>query len=95
MEAGGPKASTATTVSTKEQRRAEWARRSKHFFILSDAGKPIFSRWGDEQELATFMGVLQVGHGISKLVRLDPIALFAPPTLPSRALTSLTPRRPS
>ena len=47
-------------VSTKEQRRAEWARRGKHFFILSDAGKPIFSRWGDEQELATFMGVLQV-----------------------------------
>jgi vacuolar fusion protein MON1 len=31
----------------------------KHIFILSSAGKPIFSRHGDEQELVTTFGLLQ------------------------------------
>ena len=26
----------------------------KHFFIMTDAGKPIYSRFGDEQTLAPF-----------------------------------------
>lgn len=37
----------------------EWALQSKHFFILSDAGKPIYSRHGDEQKLCSLMGVMQ------------------------------------
>jgi len=31
----------------------------KHIFILSASGKPIFSRYGDEQALATTFGLLQ------------------------------------
>lgn len=26
----------------------------KHYFIMTDAGKPIYSRYGDEQNLAPF-----------------------------------------
>lgn len=36
-----------------------WKDHKKHFFILSHAGKPIWSRYGDENRLAGFTGVLQ------------------------------------
>lgn len=36
----------------------KWKQHKRHFFILSDAGKPIFSRYGDEDTLAPFMGVV-------------------------------------
>ena len=34
-----------------------WALHRKHIFILSSAGKPIFSRYGDESKLAPLVGV--------------------------------------
>jgi hypothetical protein len=37
-----------------------WRRKKKHFFILSEAGKPIYARHGDENELASLMAVIQV-----------------------------------
>ena len=36
-----------------------WALHKKHVFVLSSAGKPIFSRYGDESLLAPQMGLLQ------------------------------------
>jgi hypothetical protein len=36
-----------------------WELLPKHVFILSSSGKPIFSRYGDEQELVTTFGLLQ------------------------------------
>jgi len=36
-----------------------WARHRKHIFVLSSAGKPIFSRFGDESKIAPLVGVLQ------------------------------------
>mmetsp|Transcript_11067 Transcript_11067/g.25619 ORF Transcript_11067/g.25619 Transcript_11067/m.25619 type:complete len:431 (-) Transcript_11067:484-1776(-) len=47
---------------------ASWVAHRKHFFVLSSAGKPIFSRFGDEAKLAALAGVLQalvscVGEG--------------------------------
>ncbi|KAA6397012.1 MAG: putative SAND family protein [Streblomastix strix] len=36
-----------------------WQRRRKHVFILTNAAKPIFSKWGDENQLAPFFCVLQ------------------------------------
>ncbi len=36
-----------------------WRRRRRHFFILSEAGKPIYSLHGDEDELASLMAVMQ------------------------------------
>ncbi|KAI5060927.1 hypothetical protein GOP47_0023432 [Adiantum capillus-veneris] len=38
---------------------AAWRRHKKHFFILSHAGKPIYSRYGDEHKLAGFSATLQ------------------------------------
>eukprot|EP00033_Pygsuia_biforma_P003953 GCRY01004330.1.p1 GENE.GCRY01004330.1~~GCRY01004330.1.p1 ORF type:complete len:557 (+),score=81.11 GCRY01004330.1:222-1892(+) len=35
-----------------------WVKHEKHIFILSRAGKPIYSRYGDEQKLASFMAVI-------------------------------------
>lgn len=37
-----------------------WRLHEKHVFILSLAGKPIYSRYGNEDKLATIMGVMQV-----------------------------------
>jgi hypothetical protein len=36
-----------------------WELLPKHIFILSSSGKPIFSRYGDEQELVSTFGLLQ------------------------------------
>lgn len=36
-----------------------WKKHKKHVFIFSNAGKPIYSRYGDENSLAGFCGVLQ------------------------------------
>ena len=36
-----------------------WRRHRRHFFILSSAGKPIYSRYGNEQMMSTFMGIIQ------------------------------------
>ncbi|CAF2678825.1 unnamed protein product [Rotaria sp. Silwood2] len=33
--------------------------RVKHLFIMSENGKPVFTRYGDEDQLVTFMGVMQ------------------------------------
>ncbi|KAI8918584.1 vacuolar fusion protein MON1 [Powellomyces hirtus] len=38
---------------------SRWTHRKKHFFILSSAGKPIYSRYGDESKLSSFMGLIQ------------------------------------
>ena len=46
---------TAATTGPKDG----WELERKHIFILSSSGKPIFSRYGDEQELVTTFGLLQ------------------------------------
>ncbi|KAJ3676518.1 hypothetical protein LUZ60_003930 [Juncus effusus] len=38
---------------------ASWRKRKKHFVILSNSGKPIYSRYGDEHKLAGFSATLQ------------------------------------
>jgi vacuolar fusion protein MON1 len=45
-------------MATAPTRHIDWSSNSKHFFILSDAGKPIFSRYGEEDvRLVPLMGV--------------------------------------
>ena len=39
----------------EDQTQEQWKRHQKHIFILSDAGKPIFTRYGDENQLNTIM----------------------------------------
>ena len=43
----------------EEPNTPAWASHRKHVFILSSAGKPIFSRFGDESKLSPVAGVLQ------------------------------------
>ena len=35
-----------------------WRRHRKHVFVLSEAGKPIYTRYGTEEALSTTMGVM-------------------------------------
>ncbi|KAJ1442903.1 trafficking protein Mon1-domain-containing protein [Ochromonadaceae sp. CCMP2298] len=49
----------AMGTSSPEGPRPGWELEPKHIFILSSSGKPIFSRYGDEQELVTTFGLLQ------------------------------------
>ncbi|CAH1784209.1 unnamed protein product [Owenia fusiformis] len=42
-----------------EVHKPEWKGQKKHVFILSEAGKPIYSRYGAEDKLVTIMGVMQ------------------------------------
>lgn len=37
----------------------EWLNQREHFFVLSSAGKPIYSLHGNEDKLATLYGVMQ------------------------------------
>ncbi|KAJ2461448.1 Vacuolar fusion protein mon1 [Coemansia sp. RSA 2424] len=37
----------------------EWRKRSRHFLVLSSAGKPIYSRFGNEAQLSTLMSAVQ------------------------------------
>lgn len=37
----------------------EWLNKREHFFVLSSAGKPIYSLHGNEDKLATLFGVMQ------------------------------------
>lgn len=36
-----------------------WRQHKKHMFILTSSGKPVYTRYGDEQKLSGFMCVLQ------------------------------------
>ncbi|KAF3936831.1 hypothetical protein ABW19_dt0204527 [Dactylella cylindrospora] len=44
---------------SEDERIMKWRSRKKHFFILSSAGKPVYSRYGDEAIVSQFMGVIQ------------------------------------
>jgi len=62
--------STSTSAKTEDsiggleeeydyQNDSLWQGQKKHIFILSEAGKPIFSLHGNEDKLATLFGVIQ------------------------------------
>ena len=43
----------------EEEKVIRWRSRRKHFFVLSAAGKPIYSRYGDDSLISGYMGVIQ------------------------------------
>jgi vacuolar fusion protein MON1 len=45
--------------SNEESIMLKWKSRLKHYFILSSAGKPIYSRHGDENLISGYIGVVQ------------------------------------
>mmetsp|Transcript_53083 Transcript_53083/g.88242 ORF Transcript_53083/g.88242 Transcript_53083/m.88242 type:complete len:107 (+) Transcript_53083:80-400(+) len=44
---------------SEEEMRCDWVSKEKHMFVLSSAGKPIYTRHGDESKLSSLMGVIQ------------------------------------
>ncbi|KAF8563911.1 hypothetical protein P879_10164 [Paragonimus westermani] len=38
---------------------SDWQQHNLHVFVLSEAGKPVYSRYGDEGRLASIMGVMK------------------------------------
>ncbi|XP_037960455.1 vacuolar fusion protein MON1 homolog A [Teleopsis dalmanni] len=53
----------------------EWKNKCEHIFILSEAGKPIYSLHGSEDKLATIFGVIQalvsfVQHGQDAIISI-------------------------
>ncbi|KAL0094130.1 vacuolar fusion protein MON1 [Phycomyces blakesleeanus] len=44
---------------SKQDHGSTWIQHKKHFFILSSAGKPIWTRYGDESRISSLMGVIQ------------------------------------
>lgn len=54
----------------------QWRMQRKHIFVLSDAGKPIYSLHGDEEKLASLCGVIQalvsfVQHGQDSITSIN------------------------
>jgi len=45
--------------SVEDMNDPEWKAHKKHVFILSEAGKPIYTRYGNEENLVTMMGLMQ------------------------------------
>ncbi|KAM5461142.1 Vacuolar fusion protein mon1 [Microsporum ferrugineum] len=43
----------------EEEKLEKWRRKRKHFFILSSAGKPIYTRHGDSGLISPYIGVIQ------------------------------------
>ncbi|KAF2026699.1 DUF254-domain-containing protein [Setomelanomma holmii] len=49
----------AADGSNEEAVMRQWRAKLKHFLILSSAGKPIYSRHGDDQLITNYIGVVQ------------------------------------
>uniref|UniRef100_V9ICE5 Vacuolar fusion protein MON1 homolog n=1 Tax=Apis cerana TaxID=7461 RepID=V9ICE5_APICE len=48
-----------SSIDSDPLRCRTWLAQKKHVFILSQAGKPIYSRYSSEDKLVTVMGVMQ------------------------------------
>lgn len=54
----------------------DWKRHYKHIFIMSKAGKPIFTRYGSETDLNTLMGVFSIFIDVINQDESDEIQYF-------------------
>lgn len=59
MDTSTLKQTSGKRYPDEDDTSASWRKHKKHFFILSHAGKPIYSRYGDEHKLAGFSATLQ------------------------------------
>lgn len=53
-----PAISQSPSTRNEEVMSDSWRSRRKHVFVLSEAGKPIYSRYGSEEALSSLMGVM-------------------------------------
>lgn len=53
---GGPESGSGSQGGDPSDE--DWRSKRKHVFVLSEAGKPIYSRYGSVEALSTTMGVM-------------------------------------
>lgn len=58
LEAGTLESSSFTSHRDEDVTADSWRQHRKHVFVLSEAGKPIYSRYGSEEALSSTMGVM-------------------------------------
>ncbi|XP_072884667.1 vacuolar fusion protein MON1 homolog B-like isoform X2 [Hemitrygon akajei] len=73
-----PSAAHAPTKRDEDITADAWRAHRKHVFILSEAGKPIYSRYGNEEALSSTMGVMmalvsfvQAGDNLIRSIQAD------------------------
>jgi len=54
----GPGPPPAPSHRNEDVTADSWREHRKHVFVLSEAGKPIYSRYGNEEALSSTMGVM-------------------------------------
>lgn len=58
MEAGNQESPAFMSHRDEDVTADSWRQHRKHVFVLSEAGKPIYSRYGSEEALSSTMGVM-------------------------------------
>ncbi|XP_036433968.1 vacuolar fusion protein MON1 homolog B isoform X1 [Colossoma macropomum] len=58
LAADCPAVSQSPSNHNEDVTTDSWRSRRKHVFVLSEAGKPIYSRYGSEEALSSVMGVM-------------------------------------
>lgn len=58
LEAGTQECPAFITHREEDVTADSWRQHRKHVFVLSEAGKPIYSRYGSEEALSSTMGVM-------------------------------------
>lgn len=58
LEAGTQEAPAFMSHREEDVTADSWRQHRKHVFVLSEAGKPIYSRYGSEEALSSTMGVM-------------------------------------
>ncbi|KAI2659164.1 hypothetical protein H4Q32_023395 [Labeo rohita] len=74
--ASSPLSETGTPLGPPSHRNEDvtadsWRQHRKHVFVLSEAGKPIYSRYGSEEALSSTMGVMMALQGPLVLVSVS------------------------
>ncbi|XP_078393167.1 vacuolar fusion protein MON1 homolog B-like [Cetorhinus maximus] len=77
-EPGGPAPPPAPSHRNEDVTADSWRAHRKHVFVLSEAGKPIYSRYGNEEALSSTMGVMmalvsfvQDGNNVIRSIQSD------------------------
>lgn len=58
-KSSGENARNTREYCDEDVNHPDWIKHKKHIFVLSSAGKPIYSRYGNEDKLSTLTGVMQ------------------------------------
>lgn len=58
LEAGSQDSPAVVSHRDEDVTADSWRQHRKHVFVLSEAGKPIYSRYGSEEALSSTMGVM-------------------------------------